>query len=522
MDRPHRVEPAERDRSQARSLHVAWAALVVALVIVHCALPLHRPVPKDTMFTGGKMLLSWAELLEDTRQNPFPPLFFVAMKAWCSVAGVSLAALLAPGAVASVLTPCVFAWALRPWITNPWTRWLAAALAGVHLVAVLHGSEIAKPYAELRLLAAFGAGAWIRVLEAAAGGRSTRGWTLGFAAACVVGCQLHFPGLFLPGVVAAHAMLFVRRDPRLRRAAWSAVAVLAVSGGSVLVWTERMRTRLVDGAGLAWVEGTRPPGGVLVAVVTDLKAMCTGADVPTFDLRRPWETAAAVAVVILAGAGIAWLAARGRRPLLGLGGALIVIAIVLPVAALVLLEPIRPLYFGRYVAVLLLPIAAACAVAAERTVTRSGRWAGAAVALALVGGRVAGLATAETGGPPRGVCAKYIDAVRTAEGCGATLVVLPRSFRHETWTRWIDHEGGPPPSGLRIDWSGPEGVAAAIEGHRRALVVPPSRRFDPSVLGLPPGWRTTRVGPVVVRTGSGAFRKCAAPAFVLVERRDAR
>ena len=82
----------------------------------------------------------------------------------------------------------------------------------IYVMLPIWQKEFGLGYAELGLLAAYGAGAWIRALEAAApgtavDGRPARWWFGALAAASALGCQLHFPGIFLPLVVAGFAAM---------------------------------------------------------------------------------------------------------------------------------------------------------------------------------------------------------------------------------------------------------------------------------------------------------------------------
>jgi hypothetical protein len=499
---------------QPRPLRLAWTLFVAVLVAVHVVYPAARPIHPDTMMTGGKVLLPWGEILGDTRRNAFEPAFYFAMKAWCDVAGVSLRALLAPAALCAVATPCVLAWALRPWIADARTRLLAAALAGLHIAAVLFGSGLAKPYAALSLLAAFAAGAWIRAVETeltrrpddAERSRSASRWFAAFAVASVAASQLHFPGLLIPLVAAVHGAIVARREMRLRRAAVWAIVTLAAAAALVLVWHGRIETRLVEGQGMHWIERAR--GGSLVrAIATDLQTFVWGVPLPNLAAPSVAESAGAVAAIAAAVVGLPWLAGSGTRRA-GPRAALLAAALVVPFAGVALADFVRPIYYARYVAVALLPAAVLGALAVE-SLLRSHRAAAATcLAALLLAGRAGGFALlgfAMVGDSPG---LRLLGAMDLARAERATLVVVPHGRVDATWMRWIDAALGPRPPDVAVAWSddrpadgaspdaeAPQGVALdgslaqLLRGHRRVVVATADLADVGALRGALDGWR---------------------------------
>jgi len=473
-------------------LRAAWVVLFAALVAVHVVYPAARPVHADTVMTGGKMLLSWPDLVDDTRRNAFEPAFYLAIKTWCGLAGVSLRALLAPAAACAVAAPCVLAWAIRPWVPGARTRLFAAALAGLHPAAVLYGSGLAKPYAELTLLAVFGAGAWIRALDAASESRSATRWLAAFAATSVVAAQLHFPGLLIPLVAAVHGLVAARRGVRLRRAATWAVATLAVAGALALAWHDRIETRLVEGQGMSWIEQVR--GGSLArAIATDVESFVWGVPLPNLAGTSPAERIGA-ALLLAAAAGLVWTVSAGRH---GRGArsraALLGAAFVIPFVAVGSLDVFRPIYFTRYVAVAVLPASVTAALAVESLVRSGHRRLAGGVAALLSVGRAAGFCVLGFATASVSPGARYLAALDRARSAGATLVVLPRGHFRAPWRRWIDVVHGAPPRGVDVAWGdaawtsaplpvevaadgadAPQSFVQALAAHRRIVVATPA------------------------------------------------
>lgn len=247
---------------------VPWA--LVGLLLVAFALRIFRLDAQSLWWDEGISLhlatSSVAELLLDRVNNIHPPLYFLLLKGWLALTGVSAFT----GRYLSVLASwaqitAVFVVARR-WFRPPAT-WLAAGLALVSAVSVIYGQEI-RVYAMLPLvyLALFG------LTDAILSGSNTHpGWRpfVWLAVATWTGLHLHYIALFVVMYVNLWALLALVRTRRwavLRR--W--VAAQALAGIASLPWLTAVIANLtaVQAEASAGTFATEAiPGGFLVSQI---------------------------------------------------------------------------------------------------------------------------------------------------------------------------------------------------------------------------------------------------------------
>ncbi len=124
---------------------------------------------------------SWAAFVEQLRLDVNPPLYFLLMRGWTAVAGLSNASLRAPSVVFAALAPFVVLGVRTPLARSD--RWVAAAMLGLSPLAIYFAQE-ARAYALLLLLEAGAAVAFLRLLDRPTTARATL-WCALTAAACL-------------------------------------------------------------------------------------------------------------------------------------------------------------------------------------------------------------------------------------------------------------------------------------------------------------------------------------------------
>jgi len=418
-----------------------WWILIAATALLHTLLFFARPLHLDSLFTGGKMRMSWPELWADLQTNAYTPLYYVALKIYTLLAGTSPFALHLPSILAAVASLPALAWAMRPVEPDPRARFWAAALAGLHPFLVLYGSDFAKCYALLWLAMILGAGCYL-------GGR----WRP-YALCAVVASQLHAPGLALPVVVALHS----RKRP--------ALLVLGLAAALFALWSLRLGTRLSPGGGLDWIPHLDAAALGLRAGADWVHLLC--------GTWFPWPVSLVLALVCVA---LPLLLARRIG-----GSRFLRLSIALPFACLFALALMRPLWHIRYLGFVLFP---ACAMLGSGLVRL--RWH--AVLLLLFVARLHGFLELGLHPISRDWASLRAEAPLVAREHGATLVVMDGFQWTDVWTRGLptpphpaDLSGGtalrsapPPPPPIRwlAGFERPDAVALreAVNGHDRVLL----------------------------------------------------
>ncbi len=412
--------------------------LIAAAALLHTLLFAARPLHLDSLFTGGKMRMSWPQLWADLQTNAYTPFYYVALKLYTMLAGTSPFAIHLPSILAAVASLPALAWAMRPVEPDPRARFWAAALAGLHPFLVLYGSDFAKCYALLWLVMILGAGFYLR------------GSWRPYAVCAVVASQLHAPGLALPVVVALHS----RRRP--------ALLVLGLAATLLALWSLRLGTRLAPGGGLDWIP--RLDAAALgQRAGTDWVHLLTGT-------WFPWPVSLVLALTC---AALPLLLARRVG-----GSRFLRLSIALPFAALFALALVRPLWHIRYLGFVLFP---ACAMLGSGLVRL--RWH--AVLVLLFVARLHGFLELGLHPISRDWARLRAEAPGIALQRGATLVVMDGFQWTDVWTSYLpappDPSGGTaprsaPPRPPPILWLGgferPGAVALreAVRGHDRVLL----------------------------------------------------
>jgi len=421
--------------------------------------------------TGGKVLLGWDELGAHLEDNAYSPLFYFALKAYATVAGTSLAALLVPGMVCALLSAPLLAWAIRPWCADCKTRWWAAALAGFHPLLVLYGSGYAKFYAPMWLLMVVATGLYVRLCD------RPRARTAAALVGCVVlATQLGFPALLLPILLLAHALWTLRSRGVLRVTA----AATVVSWGLVGLWAARAGRRLSNRAGLEWIP-ERSEAELLDQMIGDWHWFSLGTLRPNPLAPDGWERLVAVALLV---AGLLLVLARARA---FRGRRLLALSILGPLVALALFDRISTLYYVRYVGFVLFP-AAVLGAAGIRALR--GR-AAVALATALVAGRVLGFVALGDAPIARDWLTLERDARAAAREHEASLTVLDGFQWTATWRPYVHGLVGEPQGPHALfshGWMRPrvEDLRPALPAHRRVLL---AGYAEPETYPWPPGWR---------------------------------
>ena len=153
--------------AQARMTPRAVLALGVALLAIGV-------VAKLVIRAGGPLWLDegwtlaivgrpgWGAFVEQLRMDVNPPLYFLLLRAWTSVAGVSDAALRAPSTLFAGLAPFVILFSRLPLPRSD--RWAWAMVLGLLPLPIYFAQE-ARGYALLLLLETGAAVAFLRVLD---------------------------------------------------------------------------------------------------------------------------------------------------------------------------------------------------------------------------------------------------------------------------------------------------------------------------------------------------------------------
>ena len=312
----------------------------------------------------------WATLRGVVHTENTPPLWYLVAWADSRVLGTGEVALRLPSALAGIATVPV-AWMIGRELAGRRAALLAAAIVAVNPLFVWYSQE-ARAYALFVLTAAVAMLCFLRIENAVApaeSGRSGRGPILAFAASGSLALLTHYFAVFLLIPMA----LLLLRDPRRRRAALPAIAVIAAVGLALVALVSAQ-----GGHGTQWI-GRWPFGERLQAILQYYLTGASGAP-----LGHGVELL--VALPILAGVGL-WLWRR-LEPRAGRHageerGALVALLI----AACGVLIPIVLVAFGadylapRNLVAAMIPVSAVIAVLVASSST--GR-AGIALATAIV------------------------------------------------------------------------------------------------------------------------------------------
>ena len=357
----------------------AGRLIATALCLVAVGLRLRDlgglPLWTDEAFTWANVNEPLARLL-GAQLNVHPPLYFLVERYWIRLVGDGEYALRAANALGSVVAVAALAQLGRR-LSRPGGGLVAAALVAVAPTAVAYGRE-ARMYGVLIA----GAAVLLVLADRAAARPSSGRWALYGAVAVAVG-MTHYTGL--AAVAAGGLWTMPNRRACLRRWAVVHIAVLALLGAWGLhFWANRDAW-----AGLVWLPWATPVrlDQQVVDWATSLGGVALG---PTGlgDALRDRPRALLLVVPLLAAAAIGALALIRRRPRAALALLLLGVG---PLAAIVLLEPVRPMWHVRFT---LVGLPALFALAGAGVAALGRRPAGTLALAALVAApQIVGLAT---------------------------------------------------------------------------------------------------------------------------------
>lgn len=304
--------------ADARPSRFAWAApaLGAALLALGAALKLVSgaggPLWLDEGWTLGIVdRPSWSAFAEQLRLDVNPPLYFVLIRGWTALAGLSDAALRAPSVLFAAVAPLVVLLG-RPPLPRP-DRWAAAAAVGLLPVGVYFAQE-ARAYALLLLLETGAAVALLRLLDRPTTARAAV-WCAFTAAACLT----HHHAVLVGGLqglayLAVHRLRAVRKWPAalclLPWLAWSvpqAPRVLAFARPEFSWYAPLLPSEIPGVLGLL-TGGTWPLWGLLlIAGALGQRLLAARGVAPGEPASRPalaLFAAAAAAVAVVLGMGL--------------------------------------------------------------------------------------------------------------------------------------------------------------------------------------------------------------------------
>lgn len=319
---------------------------VLGALLVGLALRLVRldyaPLWIDEATTAMWLAMPWGDMVRSIVTDVHPPLYFVILKAWSTVAGNSAWALRLPSALASGLTVPLMAAAAGALAGRNAARW-AAWLAALSPFVIHHGQE-ARMYAFVTALAAADFLLLVRFLS---GTTRSLGWLFVATTAALVACH-YYAVFFVGGEVLALLVLHPR--PRRRWVPATVGASVAAAGALLFAYVVARHS-----AGRDYELGLLALPGTVWSMVSGYTLMPSSSALHASGWRAalPYMPVAAVAALSIAVTILTALRSAGRITNLvlacTLGVALVgpfVVWLVLPVA-------INPRYFAAAVPVLL-------------------------------------------------------------------------------------------------------------------------------------------------------------------------
>ena len=225
------IAPLRPDRATL----LRWAPVALPLVCLLASLPLKiwtdagGPLWLDEGWTLGIVQARGASFLRELGWDPNPPLYFVTLKAWTTLAGLSNDALRTPSVLAAMIAPL---FALLPGTGLPRReRWTWAALIALWIPGVFFAQE-ARAYALLFALEVAAAALFLRVL-AEPTRRRAAAWC-GAASLCML---THHHAAIL-AALQGFALLVVHRERSLRL--WPATLLFLPAFGWIAIHAPRV------------------------------------------------------------------------------------------------------------------------------------------------------------------------------------------------------------------------------------------------------------------------------------------
>jgi uncharacterized membrane protein len=195
----------------------------------------------DELLTAGRIQVPFREILHDLSHSPFPPLYYLLMRGWSLVAGISEWTLRFPSALfssASVWAVYLFGKELY----DRKTALIAALFLSVSPYAVYYGQE-AKMYSMLWFLGSFSFYFFYRLLK---NGRKSD--ALLYVLCTVAAIYTLYAGFVF--LITQLCLLFVWPDRRHRKAGGTAIALTLVF---FLPWLPVFLEQARNRTGIRWI-----------------------------------------------------------------------------------------------------------------------------------------------------------------------------------------------------------------------------------------------------------------------------
>jgi mannosyltransferase len=397
------------------------------------------------------------------RMDGSPPLYYVVMHGWLALLGSGEQATHALSLVFALLCVPVAFWGGRV-LFGPRTAWIAAVLTSLNPFLTQYAQET-RMYSLIALLGLVAAICFVRAYAVPGGGR---GWPLGFAVALAAMLYTHNWALFF-GLTCGLTWLalLARAGPADRRALLR--DGLIGFGGALVLFAPWVPTLLFQAAhtGAPWSKV--PPVDRLGSAFGSLLG-----------------PAAAVALLLAGGTGLAALLSRRRAPEARATATLIALALGTLLVAW-LASQLSPAWAARYLVVALPPVLLLCAAG----LAHAGR-------LGLAGLLIVAVIWAADGAPDeksnvRPVAEAVAPSLRPGD-----LVVSTQPEQVPVLHHYL-------PDGLRYAtlWGPVEdvGVADWRDGVERLEATSPARHLQPLLDSLGPGQRLVLVTPIFFDKG---------------------
>jgi len=414
--------------------------ILAAVLAVGAAVRLYRisapGLTSDEAFTWRLTGRATDEVLRGAAADVHPPLYYLLMKGWVSLAGSSPLALRSLSVLLGLALLLIVHRLTRDSVTAAWSdgrlagkdassaATLASAFAAVHVLAV-EASRNARMYALGMLLAALSALLLVRAL--ASPGARRRWLAYGLASAALV--LTHYYGGFTVAAQGLWAVIHIgrkaRREPAAARRAFAGLLLAAVVALALFApWLPVLRHQTASVMASYWISPTTP-----ASLTRGLASWMLGVEDPTL-ASAGWV----VAVLLPLGVVAAW---RG-----GPAGGFFATQAALPwlLGLAISFLGHRPIFLERYMAFAFVGWAGLWGVAwARRDAMRV--WHGVTLALLLaVGTQLAGFLHRIPEGVPAEVQAACFLAERVRPG---DVVLVPNPYRLNRLKYYAQRCGAP-------------------------------------------------------------------------------
>lgn len=209
----------------------------------------------DELRTATRVQLPFAQMMHDLEENPFPPLYYLLMRAWVGVFGDTEFSLRFPSAIASTLLLLVIFLFTRD-LFGERAGLVTAFLAAIHPYGVYYAQE-AKMYSLLWLLAALSFFFLRRFIVTKA--PRELAW---YAVASIASIYTLYIGFIF---LLIHNLIFLFSAGRGKAAPWIKTQLLILL--SYLPWAGMFLAHLTRRTGTDWIPAPGSYWGVLATTV---------------------------------------------------------------------------------------------------------------------------------------------------------------------------------------------------------------------------------------------------------------